>query len=154
MSLFKMPPQILRLVILAAGVAGSYGIARVLMVPPTYGTYGSYRAAALDELTVGKPVFSGMKACDECHTEVFEELLKFEHKEISCESCHGPSRKHASDPDTKTPRGKYADVDCLRCHQTNASRPVWLKQVDSNDHYRGDKKCLACHMPHQPNKKP
>lgn len=149
-----MPPQILRLVILTAGVVGSYGIARVLMVPPTFGDYGSFRGAALEELAAAKPVLSGMKVCEECHTEEFEALGKYEHKEISCEACHGPSRKHANDPDVKTPRTKFADADCLRCHMTNPSRPVWLKQVDSNDHYRGDKRCSDCHMGHQPNEKP
>ncbi|MBI4622065.1 MAG: hypothetical protein HY736_02450 [Verrucomicrobia bacterium] len=149
-----MPPQIFRLVILTAGVVGSYGIARMLMVPPTFGEHGSYRGAALEELAAAKPVFSGIKACDECHSEVLEELVKFEHKTISCESCHGPSRKHAADPDVTTPKGKFADSDCLRCHQSSPSRPVWLKQVDPNEHYRGDKRCSACHLPHQPNEKP
>lgn len=149
-----MPPQILRIVILTAGVIGSYGVARMVMVPATYGDYGSYRGAALGELAAAKPVYSGVKVCDECHSDVLEGLVKYEHKTISCESCHGPSRNHATDPDVKTPRGKFTDTDCLRCHQTSASRPLWLKQVDPNEHYRGDKSCSACHLAHQPNEKP
>ena len=154
MSPFKMPPQILRLVLLTAGVVGSYAVARLALVPATYGEHGAFRGAALGEVAAAKPVLSGKKACDECHSEVFEVLGKFQHQSISCESCHGPSRNHASNPDVGTPKGKFVDQDCLRCHEANASRPLWFKQVDSNEHYRGDKRCFTCHVPHKPNEKP
>ena len=153
MNPFKMPPQILRLVLLTLGVVGSYGVARMLLVPSSFGEYVWFRGKALEELAATKPVISGMKACDECHTDILEKLAKYEHKTVSCESCHGPSRKHAGDPDAKTPKGKFADSDCLLCHQSSPSRPLWLKQVEPLEHFRGDK-CVGCHIPHQPKETP
>ena len=153
MSAFKMPPQILRLVLLTLGVLGSYAVARMVLVPASFGEYGWFRGAALGELAAAKPVFSGMKACDECHSEVFELLAKGPHKAIACESCHGPSRLHAGDPDVKPPRDKFMDSDCMHCHQSSPSRPAWLKQIEANEHFRGDQ-CVGCHLPHQPNEMP
>lgn len=153
MSSSKMPPQIRRLVLLTLGIVGSYVVARKLLTPPTFGEYGWYRAAALEENAAHKPVFSGMKSCDECHSDVLQKVAKYEHKTVSCESCHGPSRMHADDPDVKTPRGTLADGDCLRCHQSSPSRPSWLKQVDPIEHYRSDK-CTGCHIAHQPKETP
>ena len=153
MSPFKMPPQILRLVLLTVGVIGSYAVARMVLVPKSFGEYGWFRGAALEELAAAKPVFSGMKACDECHSEVLELAAKGAHKTISCESCHGPSREHAGNPDLKTPRGKFTDGDCMHCHQSGPSRPSWLKQIEANEHFRGDT-CVGCHLPHQPNEMP
>jgi hypothetical protein len=153
MSFFKLPPQIVRLILLTLGVVGSYGVARMLLLPSSFGEYGWYRGAALEEIAAAKPVLSGMKSCDKCHSEILQRLAKYEHKTLSCETCHGPSRAHAGDKDVKTPKGKFADSDCLRCHLSSPSRPGWLKQVDPNDHFRGDQ-CVGCHVPHQPKEVP
>jgi hypothetical protein len=153
MNPFKMPPQILRLVCLTFVVVGSYAAARRLLVPPSFGEQGWYRGAALQELASAQPVFSGMKACDECHSEVLEQLAKGGHQALSCESCHGPSLQHAGNPDGGPPRVKFEDVDCMRCHQSSPSRPSWLRQIEVNEHFQGDR-CVGCHLPHQPNEMP
>jgi hypothetical protein len=148
-----MPPQIVRLVLLSVGVVGSYAVARMVLLPPSFGKHGFYRGAALEEVAAAKPVFMDRKACEECHSEVIEQLAKWEHKAISCESCHGPSRAHAVNPDLLTPKGKLKDSDCMHCHQSSPSRPSWLKQIEVSDHFRGDT-CVGCHLPHQPNEAP
>jgi hypothetical protein len=148
-----MPPQIVRLVLLTLGIVGSYCVARKLLVPKTFGEYGWFRGAALGEIAARQPVFSGMKSCDECHSEILQRLAKHEHKGVSCESCHGPSRAHAEDPDVEPSRVKFADSDCLRCHQSSPSRPLWFKQVDLLEHFRDDR-CTGCHQPHQPMETP
>jgi hypothetical protein len=149
----KMPPQIVRLVLLTLAVVASYGVARTLLTPPSFGEHGWFRGAALKEIATPAPVFSGMKSCDECHSDILGTLAKGDHRTVACESCHGPGRAHASDPDVVPPRGKLADADCLRCHESNPTRPAWLKQVESLDHFRGDK-CTGCHVPHQPKETP
>jgi hypothetical protein len=153
MSPFKMPPQVGRLVLMALAILVFYGVARTLLKPRTFGEYGWFRGAALAETAARKPVFAGAKSCDECHPDVLQKLAKYEHKTISCESCHGPSREHADNPDIKAPKEKFEDGDCLRCHQLNPSRPAWLKQVDPAEHYRVDH-CTGCHEPHQPKEAP
>ena len=147
----KMPPQILRLVLLTLGIVGSYLVARYFLTPPSFGQYGWFRGEALQEIAARKPVYAGKKACDECHSDVLEKLAKAEHKTLSCEGCHGVSQEHAANPDI-TPI-KLTGNHCIRCHERNPSRPAWFKQITVKNHYTGQK-CTECHVPHQPNEVP
>ncbi len=154
MSPFKMPPQILRLVLLTVGIVGSYLVARYFLTPPSFGEFGFYRGAALEELASHEPVFAGKQSCEECHTDEFQKLAKHEHKTLSCEACHGAAQAHAEKPDVganKPPKLGYSV--CLRCHEANPSRPAWMKQVNSKSHYTGQK-CTECHVPHMPTEVP
>ena len=45
--LFKMPPQLLRIFLLAVGIVATYTIARYFLTPPSFREYGWYRGAAL-----------------------------------------------------------------------------------------------------------
>lgn len=129
----------------------SYMIARAILTPPSFREYGFYRGKALAELAAREPVFAGRKACDECHSEVLQKVAKYEHKTISCETCHGPARTHAEDPDVRTT--KWNDTRCIRCHEASPARPTWLKQIDLKKHYSGQT-CKECHVPHQPQEVP
>jgi hypothetical protein len=146
----KMPPQVLRLVLLTLAIVGSYMVARAILTPPSFRQYGWYRGAALEEIASREPVYAGKKACEECHSDVLQKLGKFEHKTLSCESCHGVSREHAANPDI-TP-AKLTGNHCIRCHEANPSRPSWFKQITLKEHYSG--KCAECHVPHQPTEVP
>lgn len=150
MRFFKMPPQILRLVLLTLAIVGSYLVARAFLTPQTFGEYGWYRGAALEEIASRTPVYAGKKSCDECHSDVLQKLGKFEHKNLSCEACHGVSKDHSENPDI-TPI-KLTGSHCIRCHEANPSRPKWFKQIVVKDHYSG--KCTECHIPHQPSQTP
>jgi cbb3-type cytochrome oxidase cytochrome c subunit len=146
----KLPPQILRLVLLTLAIVGSYLIARAFLTPQTFGEYGWYRRAALEEIAARTPVFAGKQACDECHSDILQKLAKDAHRTLSCEACHGVSREHADNPDILPVKatGNY----CLRCHEANLARPSWFKQIVVKNHYSG--KCTECHLPHQPNQSP
>jgi hypothetical protein len=147
----KLPPQIVRLLLLLVGIVVSYFVARSFLTPRTFGEYGWYRGVALAELRERPRVFAGKQACEECHAEEVEKLAKFAHKAISCEACHGPRGEHASNPDVKMSVVSYAH--CLRCHEANPSRPKFQKQIVSKDHYTGSK-CIECHVPHAPSEVP
>jgi hypothetical protein len=150
MRRFKLPPQILRLVLLTLAIVGSYLVARAFLTPPSFGQYGWYRGAALGEIAARPPVFAGKQACDECHSDILHQLAADAHKTLSCEACHGVSREHCDNPDILPVKatGSY----CLRCHEANPARPAWLKQIVVKDHY--GPKCSECHLPHQPNHTP
>lgn len=150
MRRFKLPPQILRLVLLTMGIVGSYMVARAFLTPVSFGEYGWYRGAALEELAARTPVYAGKKACDECHSDILHKLAGDAHKTLSCEACHGVSRAHADDPDVLPV--KLTGSHCIRCHASNPSRPAWFKQIVVKDHYSG--KCTDCHIPHQPTQSP
>ncbi len=151
MRRLKIPPQILRLILLTIGIVGSYMVARAFLRPSSFGQYGWYRGDALEEIAARKPAFAGRQSCDECHSEVLQKVARFEHKTVSCESCHGPALAHGDNPDLKLAR--LTDADCMRCHESNVSRPKWLKQIALKDHFRGQR-CVECHLPHQPNEVP
>ena len=144
-----MPPQLLRLVVLALLILGSYAVARVVLTPPTFGKFGHYRAAALDDAAARPPLYSGAKACVECHDDTVDKLAKDHHRTVGCESCHGPSRPHARNPDTATT--KLAADLCLRCHTAEIARPARQKQITVTEHFPGDR-CIECHVAHEPNK--
>lgn len=150
----KMPPQIVRLVLITIAIVASYLIARELLTPASFGQYGWYRVNALEELRAYQAAFAGKKACEECHSEEALKLSDKEHKGLSCESCHGPCQAHVDKPDAdeyKPPKLGYSI--CVRCHAANPSRPKWHKQIISKTHYTGQK-CTECHVPHQPSEVP
>lgn len=150
MRRFKLPPQILRLVLLTLAIVGSYLIARAFLTPASFGEFGWYRGEALVELRSRPPVYAGKQACDECHSDQLQKLAKFEHQTLSCEACHGVSREHSENPDILPV--KLTGSHCIRCHEANPSRPKWFKQIVVRDHYSG--KCIECHVPHQPSQTP
>ena len=150
MGSLKMPPQIVRLVLLTIAIVGSYLVARYFLTPPSFGQYGWYRGQALEELASRDRVFAGKSACEECHSEAVSKLAKAEHKTLACEGCHGPCQAHADKPDvTEFNPPKLGYSVCLRCHEANPSRPKWHKQIIIKTHYTGQK-CTECHVPHQP----
>lgn len=152
--LFNMPPQVVRVVLLAVGIVASYLVARYFLTPPSFREYGFYRGAALAELATRDRVYAGENACvEKCHNhqDQYQTLMKHEHKTLACESCHGPGQAHSNDP-RKDNIEKSSYATCLRCHEANPSRPKWHKQIASNNHYPG--KCTECHVPHSPSESP
>jgi len=148
---FHLPPQVLRIVLLAAGIVSSYLVARYFLTPPSFRQYGFYRGAALLELGDREPVYAGRKECVSCHDEAGAKLAGHEHKNLSCEACHGPGQAHAANLDVKPVALNFSH--CVRCHEANLSRPKWHKQIVSKEHYPGSK-CTECHRPHSPNEVP
>ena len=146
----KVPPQILRLILLTIGIVGSYFVARAFLTPSSFGDYGWYRGEALGELASRPTTYAGKKACEECHSDIVQKLARHEHKTLSCEGCHGPGQAHADNPDIKLEILNFSH--CARCHEANPSRPQWHKQIVINKHYPG--KCTECHVPHSPNDVP
>jgi hypothetical protein len=58
----------------------------------------------------------------------------------------------ATEAESKAEPQKLSGSHCIRCHESNPSRPTWFKQIVTKDHYAG--KCTECHLPHQPNETP
>jgi hypothetical protein len=146
--LFKMPPQLFRIFLLAVGIVVVYSIARYFLTPASFGEYGWYRGVALAELATRDRVYAGKQTCEVCHPDEYQKLMKHEHKTLSCEGCHGPGEAHAKDL-RKDNIDKSGFATCLRCHEANPSRPKWHKQIVIKTHYTGSK-CTECHVPHMP----
>ena len=141
--------QIVPLVILfSLGLAGLI-VARRLLVPPTFGQYGHYRAAAVDEVAAQEPVYAGSQVCGDCHDDIYEAKRVSNHKGVACEACHGPARDHTEAPDEYTPTAPRGRGFCPLCHGYNPARPSGFPQILPEFHNPG-KACMSCHNPHDP----
>lgn len=147
---FYIPPQIPRLAIAFAVFISLFLVARHLLVPETFGLYGHYRGASLEDNAAIDIHYAGQKACLECHQDIQDIKLTDVHAEIHCETCHGPGQKHAGSAeaaDILKPSGREF---CGSCHMQLSARPKnTINQVDLTKHNVG-KNCIECHNPHQP----
>ena len=148
-SLFQDREHLMRMAVLFAGGLIFFFAARSLLVPKGFGTYGHYRAKALKEARQIPVKYAGAKACGDCHSDVASSKGEGPHKEVSCETCHGPLAKHTSEPKSLKPTRPDPARICLSCHQQNAAKPPNFPQVDPGDH-AGSTPCNECHGPHNP----
>lgn len=152
MNFLKKPPvpqQIISLVIVFAILLAGLITARILLVPDSFGKYGHYRADAVDEIETQKINYAGYKACLDCHDDIFEQKEKSNHRNVSCEVCHGPAAGHIEAPDEFTPTAPRGRGYCPLCHGYNPSRPTGFPQIVTGLHNPG-KACMTCHDPHNP----
>jgi len=145
-----MPVQIKRLLIAFVIFIGIMLGFKYYLTPQSWGEYGHYRGAALDEIADKEPNFAEMETCAMCHDSIADLKSQGEHQFIECETCHGPGYKHANDSDNigmERPNGREL---CLRCHTKNPARPEdFIKQIEEPGHSEGEE-CITCHNPHQP----
>jgi len=145
-----IPPQIPRLALAFAIFISLFLVLRHFLVPDTFGKYGPYRAAAMDDYVLLEIHYSGQQACFECHQDVEDLKAQDVHSEIHCETCHGPGQKHVVSgeaADILKPTGREF---CGNCHVMNAARQKsTINQIDLNKH-NIDKNCIECHNAHQP----
>jgi hypothetical protein len=134
--------------VLAAGIL-LFMVLRSFLVPKTFGQYGHYRGAALQEVRSQTINYAGHETCEACHSEILDQKSKGKHVHVNCESCHGPLAKHADDPTGVKPVKLDTAKLCVRCHEANAAKPKRFPQVVSADHSAG-LACNECHQPHSP----
>jgi hypothetical protein len=148
---FKIPPQVVRILLLAAAIVSSYTVARAFLTPASFGQFGFYRGDALAEATARPLTYAGRSACSDCHSDELAKLRTDSHRQLSCEVCHGPGQAHVENIDIDMQKLHYSH--CIRCHEYNPSRPKNHKQIVAREHYTGSK-CTECHVPHAPKEVP
>jgi hypothetical protein len=145
-----IPPQIPRLAIAFAIFVSLFMLLRHLLTPDTFGEYGHYRGASLEENAKPEIHVSGQQACFACHQDIEDQKKEDVHSDIHCETCHGPGQKHvlsADKADILKPNGRDF---CGSCHKLNAAKKKdAINQVDLKKH-NIEKNCIECHNPHQP----
>ncbi|VAW19865.1 hypothetical protein MNBD_BACTEROID01-590 [hydrothermal vent metagenome] len=144
-----MPKHILRLIILFMIVIGLFLVARHFLIPESFGKYGYYRADSIEENADHDIKYVDRAECAACHDDIAALKQGGPHKNINCQTCHGPGNLHIEDP---TPENILKETErelCGRCHNKNAARPKFIKQIDINEH-NIESKCIECHNPHEP----
>ena len=126
-------------------------IVRHYVVPKSFGQYGHYRGAAIDEVAQRPVKFAGHEACETCHSDEADKKKAGKHAHVNCEACHGALASHASadDPTAVKPVLPDTAVLCAQCHTASAAKPKGFPQVDPANHYPGPP-CGSCHQPHNP----
>ncbi len=151
-------------IILGLVVFAVFGFAaKKLFTPKSFGTYGHYRAVAIEENAKIPIRHWTNDSCKSCHPYEYKIHHDGRHKTISCEFCHGPYADHVKDGKkfAALPVKKGAEIKtlCLRCHNKaiHARPKDVIKTVVMPDHLtsqkvRPDHICNQCHHVHAPMK--
>jgi len=78
-------------------------VVRHFVVPKSFGEYGHYRGAAVDEIGALPVKFAGHQTCEMCHADVLATKSAGKHANVNCEACHGALADHANDPASVVP---------------------------------------------------
>ncbi len=130
-------------------------LGRTLLVPKSYGLYGSYRFDNVaEQANVRPPLHGGADSCAQCHAPRVKVVSGGSHKAVSCEVCHGPLGKHVKDGNVVAKMNvDHSFTLCARCHRKILGRPEKFPQVVLSQHVQTKlegKVCLDCHDPHSP----
>jgi hypothetical protein len=141
--------HLLRVVGLFAAGLVVFLLLKAVLVPASFGLYGHYRAAALEENRARPVAFAGHAACEECHADVVEARKGSKHARVSCEACHGALARHAAGDESDAKPARPTAALCLTCHAPSVAKPAAFPQVSTKDHAEPGT-CLECHKPHSP----
>jgi predicted CXXCH cytochrome family protein len=145
----RIPEQIRHLVVPIVALVVIYFVARLFLIPPTFGLWGHYRAQSVIQNAELPLRYAGSEACADCHSDVVSLKQTGYHRGVACETCHSAAFTHTQDPEKLKPQIVRARTLCLRCHEYLSSRPTGFPQVVSDSH-NPLKLCIACHQPHDP----
>lgn len=145
----KMPEQVRRLGLVIGVLIAAVLVARFYLIPRPLIATDLHWSAAIERQVAVPIKFAGQTACADCHTDVAEKKAASFHRNLSCESCHGPAAKHAEDPSSGTPTVARDRKLCPTCHEYDRSRPTGFAQVSTTAH-NPLKACVSCHNPHDP----
>lgn len=138
-----------RALLVVAGLVAVFAVTRAMAVPATFGQYGYYRGASVDEWAAKPASYSaGSEKCQACHAPVYASWSGGAHATVNCESCHGPAGAHLAGLAQRPERPEGREF-CGRCHASDQARPGLVRQVDVTKHNPGAE-CVACHRPHDP----
>ncbi len=134
--------------------------ARSRFVPESFGEYGHYRFASIQEEMAIVPLYQDSESCGECHPQRLSQRQSGRHPSVECETCHGPGKDHMSQTDGSQSRMELnrSRELCLRCHRELEARRESFPQVNVADHFdmldldpeEESVTCIDCHDPHSP----
>ena len=141
-----------RAAFLLIGGAFLFLLVRAFLIPPSFGEYGFYRGANVEE-QMAKPIhYAAPDACAACHDAPWQTHQKGKHASIPCQDCHAPLSEHVDiekgELVAPMPIQKTSKL-CLRCHLKLDSRPKTQPQIIVQEHGEGAA-CFDCHKPHDP----
>ena len=115
----KLPESALRLITVFAVFIFVTIVIVKFVIPPRFKDTKIQWAETV-KAEAAKPVqYAGAVACTECHDEIVAEKKRGYHRDLSCETCHGPAKAHTEDPDNIKPPAPRDRKFCPVCHTFN-----------------------------------
>lgn len=145
----KIPEQVTRLATVVGCIVAVVLVARFVVIPRSLVARELHHAATVEREFVKPVKFAGSSACADCHDDVVTKKSSGYHRNLSCESCHGPAAKHADDPSSGKPPAPRDRKFCPVCHAYDSARPTGFPQINPTLH-NPLKPCITCHNPHDP----
>lgn len=129
-----------------------FGLVRTLLVPVSFGEYGRYRGDSITEVASREVNFAGggNDTCGKCHQDHYLALTQAEHKQLNCQTCHGPGAKHAAKAGSQSLAVKGDAGLCGACHQETTGRVTQQIATVKLQMHSGGVECGRCHDPHRP----
>lgn len=149
----------IRLVLVFIGIIAIVLLARIVMVPESWGEYGYYRGNYINEEADRSLVHGTNESCKSCHADVYELKDHSTHKRLSCEACHAPVQEHIKGgqkfADMPVKKGEAQVSLCLKCHQSIVGRPEKFPMIEYPGHLEEQNvktthTCDQCHTVHAP----
>lgn len=144
-----MPQQLTRILVVFFLLGVALVVARRVLVPESFGEFGHYRSAALEEVASHEKKYAGRQECGLCHSDVEAMRVAGNHEGVSCEVCHGPAADHVAGPMETKPDIDRDREACTLCHGFSPSRPTGFPQIEAVAH-NAPSACVTCHSPHAP----
>ncbi len=142
-----IPESLKRLFVVFIILVGGFILVRAILPPALKST--EIHIQSTIERETAKPVkHAGSDVCADCHEEYNVKKMGY-HKNLSCETCHGPAKEHVENPGETKPNLPRMREFCVRCHAFNPSRPTGFPQINPAAH-NPLKPCVTCHNPHDP----
>jgi len=144
----RLPEQVRRLAIVIGVIIVGVVAARYFLLPSSLIDRRFHRESTAQREVAKTIAFAGATVCGDCHEDQAKKKMGGYHKNLNCETCHGPAVAHTGDPSTK-PYAPRERNFCLRCHAYDPSRPTGFPQINPVLH-NPLKACFTCHNPHDP----
>jgi len=145
----RFPDPLARLIVVVSALVALGAFAYFVLIPKSVKDVEMQWADAIKREKARPVKYAGFHVCEECHGEIHNKKKTGYHKDLSCETCHGPAKAHTEDPDKVKPNIPTARTFCPQCHAYNPSRPRGFPQINPVAH-NPLKPCSSCHNPHDP----
>ncbi len=154
-----MPKHIQLLIGILAVFAMLFVAGKMYFPPKSFGVYGHYRAASVEDIAAPRPAYLNPDAYSAAYPKEYETWSAGIHKVVKCQICHttvgltvnmaslgGAASTVAS---AGLPPAPIRARSASNATRKLPGRPDSMPQIDVDSHSKGQA-CIACHNPHSP----
>jgi hypothetical protein len=145
----KLPEQAVRVIVVFVALAVAMLLIRQFIIPPEMKEPALQQYASMEREADKEIKYAGAEICGQCHEKEHDIKKGGYHRDLSCESCHGPAQKHVENATEVKPVSPRKRDYCSYCHHYNSSRPTGFPQINPDTH-NPRQPCITCHNPHNP----